>query len=69
MKSKINFRNLVAAHVLVGILLVIGLLIVDNNKNVLRGILVGVGLSLLLQVLVYRFRPGWFDDKTKTPNS
>ena len=68
MKHKINFRNLVAAHVLIGILLVVALFIVDNNKNVLKGILVGVGLSLLLQVLVYRFRPTWFDDKTKTPN-
>ena len=68
MKYKINFRNLVAAHVLIGVLLVVALFIVDSNKAMLRGILAGVGFSLLLQVLVYRFRPTWFDEK-KTPGS
>ena len=66
MKYKINFRNLVAGHIMIGILLVVALFVMDSSRNgFIIGVLAAVILSLLVQVLVYRLRPTWFEDKTK----
>jgi hypothetical protein len=68
MRYKINFRNLVAGHILLGILLVVALCVMDSARNgFIIGVLSAVALSLLLQVLVYRLRPTWFEDKAKNP--
>lgn len=63
MKYKINFRNLVASHIAICVLLAVALLIVESDKRILKWILAGVGLSLFLQILVYWWRPTWFEDK------
>ena len=69
MKYKINFRNLVAGHIMIVVLLVVALCVMDSSRNgFIIGVLAAVGLSLLLQVLVYRLRPTWFEDKSKNPN-
>lgn len=66
MRYKINFRWLVAGHIIICILLLLALFVMDSSKKgFITGVLVAVGLSLLLQVLVYRFRPTWFEDKAK----
>jgi hypothetical protein len=68
MKYKINFRWLVVGHIIISILLVVALCVMDGSRNgFIIGVLAAVGLSLLLQVLVYRLRPTWFEDKTKNP--
>lgn len=66
MRYKINFRWLVAGHIVIGVLLLLALLVMDSSeKRFITAVLAAVGLSLLLQLLVYRFRPTWFEDKTK----
>ena len=66
MNYKINFRYLVAGHIIVLVLLLLVLNFFNSGRDgFLKGVLLAVGLSLVVQVVVYNFKPTWFDDKTK----
>jgi Na+-driven multidrug efflux pump len=64
MRYKKNFKNLIIAHLIGIVLLVIPLLFIGaDNKNILTGLLYGLGISLAIQILLYVIRPQLFNSK------
>lgn len=63
MMPKKNFKYLIAGHIIAIVLFGI-LLFLTADKSVLLLMMVLVVVSLMVQLLVYKVKPGFFSDKT-----
>ena len=61
--AKKNFKYLIAGHVIA--IVVFGILLFFTaDKSVLKLMIILVVVSLIVQLLVYSVKPGFFNDKT-----
>jgi len=65
MKHSLHFRNLIVLHVLG--LLVAGVLFFTSRAggDIIKIVFAVLLFSLLLQCLMYKYKPGWWGDKIK----
>jgi len=65
MKRLVNYKNIIVFH-LAALLVAAGVYFARMmDAEVIRMVIGVLVFSLLLQVLVYRFKPGWYSDKIK----
>ncbi len=66
MKYKTNFKVVIILH-LIGIILsgVLLFVVAEDQKYILKVIIAALSGSIAAQLLIYRKKPKWFDDKIK----
>ena len=62
-----NFKTIIGFQVVVMMALSVSLWFIEpsTEKDILRGVVIGLMFSLLIQFVLYRLKAGWFDPKVK----
>ena len=62
-----NFKTIIGFQVVVMMALCVALWFIEPSaeKDILRGVCIGLMFSLLMQFVLYRFKANWFDQKVK----
>jgi len=66
MMAKKNIKYLVIGHLAGIMLLGVLLFFIDTDgRFIVKGMMTGLVFSMTVQLLLYRIKPGWFNNKIK----
>ena len=64
MKYKANFKSVITAHLIgIGLLSILWFFVGAEGQFILKFILGALIVSLIVQSIIYKIKPGWLNDK------